>query len=63
VNNLGWTAVIEAIVLGDGGPRHVATAQALVAAGANRVIADRAGVTPLQHAERRGYTAMVNALK
>jgi ankyrin repeat protein len=23
VNNLGWTALIEAVVLGDGGPRHV----------------------------------------
>lgn len=63
VNNLGWTALMESVVLGDGGPRHVATAQALVAAGANRAIADRAGVTPLQHAERRGYMAMVNALK
>ena len=25
VNNLAWTALIEAIVLGDGGPRHQAT--------------------------------------
>ena len=28
VNNLGWTALIEAVVLGDGGPRHVACAGA-----------------------------------
>ena len=35
VNNLGWTALIESIVLGDGGPRHAATLEALVAAGAN----------------------------
>ena len=27
VNNLGWTALIEAIVLGDGGPRHQATVE------------------------------------
>src|SRR5690606_23718856 len=25
VNNLHWTALIESIVLGDGGPRHQAT--------------------------------------
>ena len=35
VNNLGWTALIESIVLGDGGPRHTATLKALVDAGAN----------------------------
>jgi ankyrin repeat protein len=63
VNNLGWTALMESVVLGDGGPRHVATAKALVMAGANTAIADRSGVTPLQHAERRGYTAMIDALK
>jgi hypothetical protein len=35
VNNLGWTALIESIVLGDGGPRHTETLRALVEAGAN----------------------------
>ncbi len=30
VNNLGWTAVIELIVLGDGGRRHIATLEALI---------------------------------
>ena len=30
VNNLGWTALIEAIVLGDGGKRHIASLEALV---------------------------------
>ena len=39
VNNLGWTALIESIVLGDGGPRHTATLAALVDAGANVNIA------------------------
>lgn len=63
VNNLGWTALIEAVVLGDGGKRHVATAEALVAAGASKSIGDRNGVTPLQHAQSRRYQAMVAALK
>jgi ankyrin repeat protein len=58
VNNLGWTALIESIVLGDGGPRHTATLEALVQAGANVNLADRGGVTPLQHARNRGYTEM-----
>ena len=30
INNLGWTALIEAVVLGDGGPDHVRTARLLV---------------------------------
>jgi ankyrin repeat protein len=63
VNNLGWTALIEAVVLGDGGERHVETARALVAAGANKSIGDRSGVTPLQHAQRRNYQAMIDVLK
>jgi len=63
VNNLGWTALMESVVLGNGGPRHVATAKALVEAGASRTITDRNGITPLQHAEKRGYAAMVTVLK
>ena len=59
VNNLGWTALIEAVVLGDGGPDHVATARALVDAGADRGIGDRNGVTPLQHAQARGFAEMI----
>lgn len=59
VNNLGWTALIEAIVLGDGGPRHQATVRHLVEAGADRSIADRDGVTPLHHAKQRGFAELV----
>jgi len=63
VNNLHWTAVIEAIVLGDGGPRHQATLRALIDAGADLQRADREGRTPLQLARLRGYTAMVQMLQ
>ncbi len=62
VNNLGWTALIEAVVLGDGGPRHVKTARLLVEAGADMSIADRNGNTPLQLARMRGYAEMVRVL-
>jgi ankyrin repeat protein len=63
VNNLHWTAAIEAVVLGDGGPRHQATLQALIDAGANLALTDRQGQTPLQLARSRGYTAMVRQLE
>lgn len=58
VNNLGWTAVMETVVLGDGGKQHQDTLKALVDAGANARIPDRNGVTPLEHAKRRGYLVM-----
>ncbi len=63
VNNLHWTALIESIVLGNGGPRHVATLKALVDAGANTQLADRGGRTPLQLARERGYGEMVQILQ
>lgn len=63
INNLGWTALIEAIVLGKGGPRHTETLRALVQAGANVNIADRNRVTPLQLARGRGYREMVSILE
>lgn len=63
VNNLGWTALIEAIVLGNGGPRHVETLRALVRAGANVNLADRNGATPLALARSRGYRPMVEILE
>jgi len=63
VNNLHWTALIEAIVLGNGGARHVATVEALVATGADTQLADREGRTPLQLAQARGYAPMVEILR
>ncbi|RYY57617.1 MAG: ankyrin repeat domain-containing protein [Comamonadaceae bacterium] len=62
VNNLHWTAVIESIVLGDGGARHVDTLRALIDARANLQLADRQGQTPLALARARGYTTMVDML-
>jgi ankyrin repeat protein len=62
VNNLGWTALIESIVLGDGGPRHTRTLEALVMAGADVNIPDRSGRTPLALARARGYGAMAAIL-
>ncbi len=63
VNNLHWTAVIEAIVLGDGGARHQETLRLLIGAGANLQLRDRQGQTPLQLARTRGHGEMVRMLE
>jgi ankyrin repeat protein len=63
VNNLKWTALIESIVLGDGGKNHTDTLRALVGAGADINIADGQGSTPLELAKSRGYREMVGILE
>lgn len=63
VNNLGWTAVIEAIVLGDGGADHQATLKHLIDAKADLNLADRNGTRPLGLARGRGYAPMVKMLE
>jgi uncharacterized protein len=63
VNNLRWTALIESIVLGDGGRNHTETLRALVEAGANVNIADGSGSTPLSLARSRGFREMVAILE
>jgi uncharacterized protein len=62
VNARGWTALHEAVVLGNGGPNHVATVDVLVKAGADTEIKDRQGATPLMYARQRGYSDMVKIL-
>lgn len=62
VNNLHWTALIEAIVLGNGGERHRNVVLALLEGGASTALADRDGRTPLQLARGRGYAAIERML-
>jgi ankyrin repeat protein len=62
VNNLGWTALLEAIILSDGGERHQQIVQLLVDHGADISIADKDGVTPLQHARKRGFIEIARML-
>ncbi|PLP60981.1 hypothetical protein CYK37_01400 [Mesorhizobium loti] len=54
VNNLGWTALMEAVILGDGGPVQQQIVNLLVEAGA-KDIPDRDSVSTLDHARQRGY--------
>lgn len=62
VNNLGWTALIEAVILSDGGPVHQEIVGLLVDAGANPNVPDRDGVTPLEHARRLGFREMAERI-
>lgn len=63
VNNLGWTALLEAIILGDGTEKYVKTVDLLIAHGASPHIADRDGVTAIEHAEKLGYKKILKKLK
>lgn len=63
VNRLGWTALMEAIVLGDGSKKYQQVVQILKDAGAKLDIPDHDGVTPLQHALASGFKEISNILK
>lgn len=62
VNRLGWTALVEAVILGDGGPVYQEIVGLLVDAGA-RSIPDNDGVTPLEHARRRGFAELAGRIE
>ncbi|WP_408897369.1 ankyrin repeat domain-containing protein [Nocardioides sp. R1-1] len=63
VNDLGWTAMLEAVVLGDGSERYREIVRILLEAGADPTIADHDGVTPLEHAQRQGYDEIADLLR
>lgn len=63
VNDLGWTALLEAVILGKGTRRWQRIVESLVDHGADVSIADRAGVTPLEHARRRGFATIARILE
>ena len=63
INRIGWTALLEAIILGDGGIRHTEVVRMLVAAGADVNLPDKEGVTPLAHAKNRNFTEMIHILE
>lgn len=62
INNLGWTAMLEAIILSDGDEPHQRIVQLLVDHGADVQIADSGGVTPLRHAHARGFAEIERIL-
>jgi uncharacterized protein len=63
VNDLGWTALLEAVILGEGSDRWQRVVRSLLENGADPSIADRDGVTPLQHARNRGFTEIARIIQ
>ncbi|GIN87159.1 hypothetical protein J6TS2_35450 [Heyndrickxia sporothermodurans] len=63
INNLHWTALLEAVILGNGGEKHQEIVQLLVDHGADISITDREGMTPLQHAKARGLKGIERILE
>ena len=63
VNNLGWTALLEAVILGDGGRTYVDIVKLLIEAGADVNLADAENVTPLMHARSRNYVEIADLLR
>jgi len=62
VNNLGWTALLEAVILGEGTKRWQQVVRTLLDAGADASVADKDGVTPLQHARKRGHAEIMKII-
>ncbi|NGY37534.1 hypothetical protein FQU23_008410 [Flavobacterium sp. XN-5] len=63
INNLGWTALLEAVLLSDGGQVHIDIVAALIEGGCDINIADKNGMTPLRLAKKQGYAEMVKLLE
>ncbi|MCT7354709.1 ankyrin repeat domain-containing protein, partial [Streptomyces sp. 15-116A] len=63
VNRLGWTALLEAVILGDGGRAHQEIVELLITAGATPDLPDGDGRTALEHAERRGFEEIAGLLR
>lgn len=63
MNHLHWTALLEAVILGNGGEKHQEIVQLLVDYGADLNIGDKDGITPLQHAKKLGFHEIERILK
>ncbi len=63
VNRLGWTALLEAVILGDAGRAHQEIVELLLTAGATADLPDADGTTALEHAERRGLEGIAALLR
>lgn len=62
-NFVGWTPLLEAIVLNDGGEKQQQIVSLLLEHGANPHMTDKYGKTPLELAQEKGYHAIAALLK
>ena len=63
VNDLGWTALLEAVILGDGTTPYQQIVEILLAAGADPELADKDGVTAREHAIDKGQVEIAELLR
>ncbi|MGN7867036.1 ankyrin repeat domain-containing protein [Chryseobacterium sp. 22458] len=63
VNRLGWTELMEAVILGNGTQKYQEIVKILKDNGADLTIPDRSGKTALQHAEESGFAEIAQILK
>ncbi|WP_370616790.1 ankyrin repeat domain-containing protein [Mumia sp. Pv 4-285] len=63
VNDLGWTALLEAVILGDGSRPYQQIVRILVDEGVDTAITDKEGRTALDHARSRGFDAIARTLE
>jgi uncharacterized protein len=63
INKIGWTALLEAIILGDGGKRHTEVVRLLVDSGEDVNLPYKDGATPLAHAKSKSYTGIIKILE
>lgn len=62
-NSLGWTALIEAIILGDGGQAQQDIVRLLLVHGADPAMTDEWGKSPIDLARREGFAEIAQLLE
>jgi ankyrin repeat protein len=62
VNDLGWTALMEAVLFGNGSADYQDIVNTLLEAGADASIPDGEGTTALQHAQALGHSEIAQLL-
>ena len=63
MNNLGWTALLEAVILGNGNQKYQEIIKILLDAGANKNISDNNNDSPLDHAKSKNQTKVIMLLE
>ena len=62
INNLNWTALMEAVILNNGNKKQQETIRLLIKHGADVNIPDKNNITPLQHARIKGFNEIAELL-